>query len=271
MTNDTPQMPQYGARQPYQTDDGSTVPAQLQPQGYAQQVVQAQAYGQQVPSAQAQPQMQPVVHMQQPQYAVGSPQYPVGQQAYYAAMQAGVPLEMPQQPQPVEVRKKRGAGFSIALIIALLAIIAAGCLAYLWWDSQQPKGRDPNGLIGQVDGKSQAEIQAELDRIIEEGMFQISIASEVTMENGASEAPLQIENVPGNRYLMQVSITQDGTGELLYESGILDPNYHIQTAPLLVDLDPGVYQATAVFRALDPETEDEVGQAVAQITIRVLA
>ncbi len=65
-------------------------------------------------------------------------------------------------------------------------------------------------------------------------MFQISIASEVTMENGASEAPLQIENVPGNRYLMQVSITQDGTGELLYESGILDPNYHIQTAPLLV-------------------------------------
>lgn len=268
MTNNTPQQPTYGTRQTYQHDESGS---RGEPAGW-----QADRYG--YPNG-AEVQVNPVqgqpVQAAYPPYAVGSPQYPVGQQAYYAAMQAGVPMQPPAQPQASqpekEPKKKRGAGFYIALVIALIAVVAAGVLAFMWWDSQQPKGRDSNALIGQIEGKSQEEIQAELDRIIEEGMFQISIASDVTFENGTSEGALQIENVPGNRYLMQVTITRDDTGELLYESGILDPNYHIQDAPLLVDLPAGTYKATATFHALDPETEDEVGQAAAQMTIRVLS
>lgn len=263
MTNNTPQQPSYGMRQPYQPDESGIrtegpSPAQTDQYGYAS-----------AGSAQAYP-----VQGHAPQYAVGSPQYPAGQQAYYAAVQSGAPMHAPVQPQPQQPekpKKKRGAGFYIALVIALLAVIAAGVLAYLWWDSQQPKDRDSNALIGQIEGKSQEEIQAELDRIIEEGMFQISIASDVTFEDGTAEGALQIENVPGNRYLMQVDIVQDDSGELLYQSGILDPNYHIQTAPLLIDLPAGVYGATATFHALDPETEEEVGTAAAQMTIRVLS
>lgn len=261
MTNNTPQQSQFGMRQAYQPDGGGVRPQPGQPG--------APAAG---APAQGQPATAGQMIGQQPQFAVGSPQFPAGQQAYYAAVQSGAPMQAPTPPQPVKPpKKKRGAGFYVAIVIALVAVVAACVLAWLWWDSQQPKGRDPNGLIGQIEGKSEAEIQAELDRIIEEGMFQISIASEVDFESGTAEGPLQIENVPGNHYLMQVNITRDDTGELLYESGILDPNYHIQNAPLLVDLPAGTYGCTATFRALDPETEDDVGQAAAKMTIRVLS
>ena len=102
-------------------------------------------------------------------------------------------------------------------------------------------------------------------------MFNISINTAPTFENGKAEGPLQIENVPGNRYLMQVLITLDDTGELIYETGLIEPNHHIQSAKLDVELEKGEYLATAVFNAYDPETEEYIGSAGAKLTITVLS
>ena len=157
--------------------------------------------------------------------------------------------------------------FRIALGVAIVAIVV---IIILLLRSCAGPVRDPNAALGQLEGKTVEEIQAELDRVIEEGMFNISIANLVEMQDGSSEAELRIENVPGNRYLMQVEITRDDTGEVIYASGIIEPNYHIQSAKLDVDLDAGEYACTAVFNALDPETEDSMGQAAAKMTISVL-
>ncbi|WP_165062629.1 hypothetical protein [Adlercreutzia sp. ZJ154] len=167
-------------------------------------------------------------------------------------------------------KRKRGAAFYIAIVIAVLAIIVACVFTYLWWQDQQVGSRDSNALIGQLEGKSQEEIQAELDRKVEEGMFNISIASRVEFESGTSKGPLRIENVPGNRYLMQVEILRDDTGEVIYKSGVIDPNYHIQEAELDVALPAGTYECTALFYALDPETEDQIGKVAAKMVITVL-
>ena len=84
-------------------------------------------------------------------------------------------------------------------------------------------------------------------------------------------APIHlVENVPGNRYNMQVTVTDDDSGDVLYESGVLAPNQFIENIALAKDLDAGTYPATATFRALDPTTYDEVGQAAAKVTISVL-
>lgn len=162
-------------------------------------------------------------------------------------------------------KKRRRRIIVIVLVVLLLAAAVAA------WFFLQPKGNDRAGRLGQLDGKSTEEIQAELNRIVDEGMFSISVASYVEFENGESEGELKIENVPGNRYLMQVEIKRDDTGETVYKSGILDPNFHIQSDKLSTDLDPGTYQCTASFKALDPETEEEVGTTAAQMTIAVLS
>lgn len=70
---------------------------------------------------------------------------------------------------------------------------------------------------------------------------------------------------------MQVLITLDDTGELIYETGLIEPNHHIQSAKLDVELEKGEYLATAVFNAYDPETEEYIGSAGAKLTITVLS
>lgn len=169
-----------------------------------------------------------------------------------------------------EGKKRRRIAVVIVILIALIAALLAGL--YMCTDAELPgRERNVNAEYGQLDGKTDEEIQAELNRVVDESMFDISIAHTITFPDGDSEGELRIENVPGNRYLLECTLTEDGTGDVLYESGILEPNHHITKGKLLKHLDAGNYKATALFRALDPETEEEVGAVNAQVTIMVEA
>ncbi|WP_139651351.1 hypothetical protein [Raoultibacter phocaeensis] len=169
---------------------------------------------------------------------------------------------------PDPQQRRRPIGFYVAVAVAAIALIVA-CVLVFRSCSDTTGARDPNAEVGQLDGKSQEEIQAELDRVVDEGMFNVAIATTVEFADGASEGELRIENVPGNRYLMKVEIARDDTGEVVYASGLIEPNRHIQKAALSEDLDAGTYPCTAVFYAFDTETEELIGQAAVQMTILV--
>ncbi|MBE6753366.1 MAG: hypothetical protein E7559_03270 [Ruminococcaceae bacterium] len=151
----------------------------------------------------------------------------------------------------------------ILLIILLLHSCPGGDHEYTDFD------RDPNALIGQLEGKSPEEIQAELDRIVEEGMFNISINATPVFKDGSAKGNLRIENIPANHYNMKVTITLDETGEVIYKSGIIEPNHHIENDKLEIVLPKGYHAATAVFTAYEPDTNELVGQAAAKINILV--
>ena len=168
-------------------------------------------------------------------------------------------------------RGKKGKRVIIVIVLLLISI-AAGALAWLYTCSNVDmpgKPRNLNAELGMLDGKTDAEIQAELNRVVDESMFDISIASTMEFPDGASEGDIRIENVPGNRYLLECQLIETETGAVLYESGILEPNHHISKGKLLKDLEAGVYSALAVFTALDPDTEDEVGKSNVEVTIIV--
>ena len=57
--------------------------------------------------------------------------------------------------------------------------------------------------------------------------------------------------------------------EVVYESGAIAPDQHIQNIKLSKDLDPGEYPAIATFTGYDRETHKQTGQAAAKITLRV--
>lgn len=161
-------------------------------------------------------------------------------------------------------RKKRVA---LALAILLLLLLAA---TLMMCAQQRPAPFfDANAKSGQAPYKSAEEMQAELGRIVEEGMFSISIASVIEFPSAEGPGTAYIENVPGNRYAMKVSITLDGTGESVYESGGLAPGSYIDDITLLRRLEPGSYEATALFTAFDAETLDEAGKAAAHIVLVV--
>lgn len=122
---------------------------------------------------------------------------------------------------------------------------------------------------GNLPTKTEEEIIADLNRIVEEGMFNISIASKITFNKADSEGVASIENIEANPYAMQVTITRDDTGEAVYTSGAIAPGQYIEKIKLDTALGKGTYAATAVFAALDPETLENQGQAAAKIELEI--
>ena len=162
---------------------------------------------------------------------------------------------------------------SRGLPLVLVSAAAAGIFLLKTPDSAKqasaPGARDPNATVGQYEGKSEAEIQAELDKVVQEGMFNISINPDIRMTSGRAEAELRVENISANHHLMSVTLSRDDTGEVLYASGLIEPGYHIQAVPLETVLPGGSYTATALFTAYDLETEQPAGQAAARVRITV--
>lgn len=181
------------------------------------------------------------------------------------AAQAGLTAEAAVKNEE-EFKKKSKVPFIIILVIVIIAAIGVGIWAFA---SQGGGFYDNSAQNGQAPYKTDEEKQAELDRVVEEGMLSISIASVIEFENGTSEGTAYIENVPSNKYDMKVTITLDSNNEVVYESGGISPDSHIDTIKLMKNLAAGTYPATATFTAYDRQTHEEVGQAAAKITIVV--
>lgn len=173
--------------------------------------------------------------------------------------------------KPEKPSKKKNI---VAIVVALLLVLIT---ALLLWQNFGPSKSDARLLedsikaqIGQLEDKSNDEIKAALDEIIEEGALRICINMNPIFVDGASSGTLKIENHPNNHYNQRVIITLDETGEQVYHSGLMPVNSNIYEDTLDVDLDAGEYEATAVFTAHDVETDAEVGQTIAKICISVL-
>lgn len=182
---------------------------------------------------------------------------------------SGAPTTAPvaEAPKQASQQKKSNKPLIIGIIVVVVAIIVGVCI---WMFVGQGGGFYDNAAQdGQAPYKTEEEMQAELNRVVEDGMLNISIASVITFKNGTSEGTAYIENVPSNKYVMKVTITLDNNNETVYESGGIKPDSHIDNIKLTQSLPAGTYPATATFTAYDPDSLDEVGQAAAKVTIVV--
>lgn len=176
----------------------------------------------------------------------------------------------------VEASKKKKGTIQkvIAVIVILLLAILIGLFAWTRFAAQKSDAakleETVKAKLGQLEDKSNDEIQAALDEVIAEGSLRISINENPVFATGDSEGSLKIENHPNNHYNMRVIITMTDTGEELYNSGLMPINSHIDADKLEKDLEPGEYDATATFTAYDVESDTEVGQAIAGLKISVL-
>lgn len=177
---------------------------------------------------------------------------------------------------PQTEKKKKGGIFLKVLLILLLLVIIFG-IGVLIALQLMPKEKsqfeiDADALAGFVSTRTEAEVQAELDRVIDESRFNISINPMITVESDGT-ADVMVENVPANHYLMQVTINcyyPDGTIEPIYESGLIPPGYCIETADITGNIPPqGDYDAIAEFKALHQETQEEIGSTAATIVVSV--
>lgn len=183
--------------------------------------------------------------------------------------------EQTEEQQPKEKKKKKWLLLLLLLLFLLIGAVGGG---YLIWKNMQPKSQydlDRNALEGFLPGKSKVDIQAELNRIIEKGRFNVSMnPSPVVKDKKISVA---IENVPANNYYMQVEVyiypdeKDTENTELIYKSGIIKQGFYIEEGDLEkgVSLKAGTYNGMGIFHAFNPETMEEIGSTAMTLEVTV--
>ena len=181
------------------------------------------------------------------------------------------PVEAGQQPE----KKKRKWPLVLLFLLIIGGLAVGGGL--VWKEYTKPKGKyatDRNALAGFLPGKTDEEIQAELNRIIAEGRFNAACNSKMTLANGKLD--VHIENVPANNYDMLVKVylfPEEGSTEnveLVYESGLIQPQHYIDEGDAHTTVGPGVYDGKVTFQAISrDELQEEVGSVVLDIIITV--
>jgi hypothetical protein len=155
------------------------------------------------------------------------------------------------------------------LNIAAMAVLHSLGVIALPWDqplSSGVAGAISEGTPGMTHEQAMAALQAEADR----GTVSVQINARPVFASGSSEGNLYIINPATNAFNMQVVITLDDNGEVIYRSEELKPNHFIDTDVLLRDLDAGIYPATALITCVDPaDPSRPINQASASLVITV--
>lgn len=184
--------------------------------------------------------------------------------------------ETPQNVEEPSVTEKASRKKKQRLLLAAAALFAAvlAAAAFLAVRPLKPKTQyalDRDALEGFLPNKTQEEIEAELNRIIDESRFNVSINPTPVIEDGRIN--IMIENIPANHYWMQVDVfIQEPDKEqetLVYRSGLIKQGYYIENADVAAVAAPGQYNGRAVFSAIKPESDEEVGQTEATMVVYV--
>lgn len=177
----------------------------------------------------------------------------------------------PRQEQGPEKKKKNKAVLALILVIVLFVGVIGGLLYYfLVYSAKSPMEHERDALIGALEGKTPAEMQDVLDDVLKEGEVLVGIAGEPIFEYNGAKGRIGIENDARNTYSFQVTITEDSTGDVLYESGIIDPGYYVEFIELSKTLAAGDYPATATITTYSlEESPDPIATIYAELTIHV--
>ena len=101
------------------------------------------------------------------------------------------------------------------------------------------------------------------------GKLSYKIAGEIIVGKTDGKGDFKIESSGKNTCLMKVKITLDGN--VVYATGYLKPNQHIDEDVLDMIPEVGTYEAEAVFEGFDPNTEVSIGSSEpVKITITVI-
>lgn len=154
-------------------------------------------------------------------------------------------------------KKKRNKIITFIIMIILLLLLLSRCCSSC---SNLSPSDISQGEIEWNQPRASRDLQAEIDKAVEQGMFNVFMNTNIVFQDGNSKGNMMIQNIDTNVYPMYVEIYHDDT--LLYKSDIIDPGYKIEEAKLDTALSKGTYDCTAYFYVTDSnkqEVQNKIG------------
>ncbi|WP_343207846.1 hypothetical protein [Anaerolentibacter hominis] len=157
----------------------------------------------------------------------------------------------------------------LIIIILLLLAVTAGVVWYLLRDKKQEDKMEANAVVGTMPGKSNEEIEAELNRQVSEKMIAFTINANPVYEDGKAKGNILFENPQSNDKYTKLEVFRDDTGDLIYETGLLEPGSYVPEAELEKPLKKGEYACTAYIHGYRISDNGYLGKVSAGIKITV--
>ena len=173
-----------------------------------------------------------------------------------------------QHASPSGSHKKRNV---IIIVCVVLVLALAGGL--LWWFIGRPAFNDqlePNAVVGTMPGKTDEQIEEELNRKVDEKTIAFVLNSEPVYADGRAKGTIMFENPASNGKRTRLELYRDDTNELIYKTGLLDPGSYVPEAKLDKFLEKGNYDCTAYIYAYKLNTEEYLGKVAAGVTVHVV-
>lgn len=162
-------------------------------------------------------------------------------------------------------------------LAAMLAIGTAGC------GCQKEEEISSSSDVGQrfsVDANIVTDERADLDQMLEdmqkkvdEGTVDLEVQSEIIVEDGnpAPDKPVGVgllSNKETNRYPIVVTIMEGD--EIIFQSGLIPVGGRLESIKFNRALSPGDHVCVATYSLLDEETQESIGAASFEMTVKVL-
>lgn len=109
----------------------------------------------------------------------------------------------------------------------------------------------------------------ELNHKLELNQMCINMVSSMIFKDAYSSGKFNIANDSANNFPHYVTITLDSNNSVIYQTGLIKPGMCITYDTLDVVLPKGVYECTATFIQVNPDTKSVCGRAAAKVLVTV--
>jgi hypothetical protein len=170
--------------------------------------------------------------------------------------------------------KKRQKKILLILLLCLLLVAGGGYGIYHFFLDKPketmsvisgdflPQGKDAKKM-------SEKELAETAQKAADDSKFNMMIGSTAEIDGQTQQGKLNIKNPKTNAYPINVVITDDATGEILYTSGAINPGEEVIDVQLEKPLAKGTYLATARFSLYDSKTKSKKGEVAAGVNFIV--
>ncbi len=154
------------------------------------------------------------------------------------------------------------AGTAVAVAVAAAVIVSA-------LNKETPPETSGGSLV--VNEANLAEIDKELDAIVDDGMFMTDMNVDWTFPDGGSvSTDAYVGNMANNNYPFYFELVDSGSGEIVYTSDVVPPGYSLKEIKLDKDLDAGVYPMVCNYSLVNDESGEVVSSVGVAVTVHIL-
>ena len=168
-----------------------------------------------------------------------------------------------------ETKQQNKNKLLIAMAVILLLIGGGVTYKYFTKDNNQlvggnflPEGKDAKKM-------SKEELEKAAQKAVDASEFTLSILPQASFPDGKSPGSIYMKNELNNAYPISVEVVEDKSGDVIYESGAIQPGEEITEGTLNKNLAKGKYTCTAKVSIYDPKTKEFKGQTAAEMEVEV--